>query len=233
MKLSTLYAQTSLEQGMSEIARSIASCNGDAYNRETEDWMRQSNYLIKEQEAVALKRIGDFKGAMNIYNNFFESRPHLSRLHYSAFKTLAAAGQMKEAYQAIQLWCLAIVPDLVFPNLERFFDPNSNPVMDASRNSEVCQHLYLWPINVADAMYHLGSSKMIASGMLTQQGSRAYSASLAGQYTPIEHSMEQARNLGVNTAAQLPWMAISKSIKGRTWDLIISATFYAVRYHSS
>jgi len=45
--------------------------------------------------------------------------------------------------------------------------------------------------------------------------------------------MEQARNLGVNTAAQLPWMAISKSIKGRTWDLIISATFYAVRYHSS
>jgi len=77
MKLSTLYAQTSLEQGMSEIAQSIASCNGDAYNLETEDWMRQSNYLIKEQEAVALKRIGDFKGAMNIYNNFFESRPHL------------------------------------------------------------------------------------------------------------------------------------------------------------
>lgn len=48
MKLSTLYAQTSLEQGMSEIARSIASSNGDAYNRETEDWMRQNNYPLKE-----------------------------------------------------------------------------------------------------------------------------------------------------------------------------------------
>lgn len=233
MKISTLYSQSSLEQGMSEIARSIALCNGDSYNREIEDWMRQTNYLMKEQEAVALKRIGNFKGAMNIYNQLFESKPHLSRLHYSAFKTLAAAGQMEEACQAIPLWCLAIVPDLVFPYLDRFFNPNSNLVMDARRNPEVCQYLYLWPINIADAMYHLGTSKMIASGMLTQQGSRAYSASLAGQYAPIEHSMEQARNFGVDTAAKLPWMAISNIIKGKTWDLIISATFYVVRYHTS
>lgn len=232
MKLQELYSHTSLEQGMIYLADSIKQHNAKFYNQEIETWINQTNYISREQKAIEFKRSGNFTGAINIYNQLFESKPHFSRIHYSAFKTLAAARQIKEAYQAIQLWCLAIVPNVVFENLERFVNPASNTVLCGRRNSELYQHLYLWSATIPEAMYHLGTCKMIIYGMLDEQATRAYFASLAGQIVPILHDMEHAKSLGIHTASELPWLAISNVVDGEVWNYIVSATFYALRYYA-
>jgi hypothetical protein len=234
ISLLELYSTTPLSQGMFYIAESIKQdnyCLIDHYNYQSYDeklelWLEEINYEERTRYAMDLKRQGKYERAFSIYNELFQIKPWFPRTHYSAFKTLVAVHRFEEAYSAIQLWCLAIVPEVVFrhPQVSVFLEDKTK-LLDVKQNLEICRFLYLWSNAVPDGMYHLGNMGMLKLEFLSPSRTLGYVKSLSGAKFSIDlQQTEKARCFGEKLAAKLPWMSISTVVEGDCWREIFTAT---------
>lgn len=229
-----LYSKKSLSEGMYLIASTIEKDNlccldedtDELYKDKINSWMEENSYLYQEKLAIDSKRRGNYDYALFLYDGFFEAKPWFPQTHYNAFKTLAAARQFNEAYRAIQLWCLAIIPHAVFqhPDSMRLILNQTN-ILDVKQNLGLCNSLYLWSSSIPDAMYHLGNMGMLVSGLLSPLRVSTYIESLSGGESLINfQQMEEARPYGLDLVYELPWMSISDVLGGRCWSEIFTAT---------
>jgi tetratricopeptide (TPR) repeat protein len=211
--------------------------NKDTFVFDLENWIKEVNYQPIEAYAIILKKDGCYDEALAFYNQLYRLRPNFSLIHYNAMKVLAASGQFQKAYRAMQLWCLANIPEkaairaLEVP-IEAIPDLGPGGVEFVSLDPF---NISMWSFAVSDAMYHLGTLHTIVTGNMAEADKRAYVASVSGNGGRPTHDIKAATNLGESLVERLPWNVVYAEAKGEFWNWLkaYSMALYSFAHHAA
>ena len=217
ISLETLYSSMSLEQGMLHVATSAAQHSPSRYVQLMDQWGQEQDFASKGAIAVAAKRRGDYGEAMDMFNLLAQTCPHFFQIHNSTMKVLGAAGDVEQAFRALQLWCVAVIP-------EKALRQTSSPlsISDSAMEQDwQFSHLAGWAIAMSKSMYHLGSLKLILSGELDPNVRQAYLSSLRGKNDKPLHDPKKAVAYGKSEAMALPWQSLQPIADSELWQRLL------------
>ena len=222
LDLTTLYRSMTLSQSMLYIAESLAVFNPKTYIQTTENWLHDSDFQTLGAIAITAKRQGDYAKAIAIFDDLAQGCPYYYQIHHSSMKILGASGDLEAAFRALQLWCVATIPEKTF----RFnFSKSQRAEISDSRNVAQLPYLAGWAIAESKSMYHLGSLHMILSGELATDAADAYTRSLQGKKQQALHNPKHAIQRGKDIAQDLPWDSLISVMHTEMWQQLLAQSW--------
>lgn len=219
--LQMLYQTTSLEEGMLCIAESLTSFNPQTYLDAMQQWSQASQLQSLGAIAITAKRQGDYSKAMNIFNDLAHDGLYSSQIHHSTMKVLGASGQIATARRALQLWCVAIIPEKVFRLVARDTQATRS---NTNQGVEQLDYLAGWAIADEKSMYHLGSLQMISNNELAPHVQEAYVLTLQGKKQRLLHDPKIAVQRGKELAQTLPWRSLTPVMNTEIWQHLLTVS---------